>query len=498
MSAASIRARARASRGVALALAAAIALGGVLAWRWVLDLALIGWDAYPLIAASRLEGTGDLLATFGEELMDGRYPLGHYWRPLVHLSFALDHARWGIEPSGFHATDLALFAALALATFALVRALAGRAGAIAAPVAALTFALHPAHVEWLTAPARRADALALLFTLLALRAQLAAASGGARWRWLAAIACALALASKEIGAAAAPLALSLALCASNAASLGSRLADAVRRAWPSLALAAATFAARCVALDGLGGPSSAVEASAARRAWEVLGRYAPAVLSPPALRARETAPWVAAIAVLALAVVSFAALALARKHQGGIGPARAAAFLALGFALLAAITAMSGVERGWYELAFLWLHAALVGLAVGFGAEAIASGARATGALAITAGLIGGAPASPTLRAPPEIERGSELTREFLARFDAAVGAAPDGTTVRLDGFPMELVGHEPVLRGNPRSVTMLAPYSLEAYAELAHPGRKVRLGVARRGPFPQPRADEVVVLVGP
>ena len=48
---------------------------------------LLGWDAYPMIAAH-----GSALDAFGTELMDGRYPDGRFYRPVASLSVALDRA----------------------------------------------------------------------------------------------------------------------------------------------------------------------------------------------------------------------------------------------------------------------------------------------------------------------------------------------------------------------------------------------------------------------
>jgi hypothetical protein len=60
------------------------------AHRSLLGLELMGWDTYPLIAASRIQDLGDFLGSFTEELMDGRYPAGHFYRPITNLSFAFD------------------------------------------------------------------------------------------------------------------------------------------------------------------------------------------------------------------------------------------------------------------------------------------------------------------------------------------------------------------------------------------------------------------------
>ena len=41
---------------------------------WLLDLPLLGFDAWPLVAAARWEGAGDLQRLLTAELMEGRYP----------------------------------------------------------------------------------------------------------------------------------------------------------------------------------------------------------------------------------------------------------------------------------------------------------------------------------------------------------------------------------------------------------------------------------------
>src|SRR5215471_10497081 len=94
---------------------------------------------------------------------------GHY-QPLSWLSLALDHAVYGLsapdfpEASGFHATNLLLHAAGALALFAFAQALYARAGGriassgaraivVAAALAALLHAVHPLRAEsvcWVT------------------------------------------------------------------------------------------------------------------------------------------------------------------------------------------------------------------------------------------------------------------------------------------------------------------------------------------------------------
>lgn len=150
-------------------------------------------------------------------------------RPLVNLTLALDYAVHGLRVHGYHAVNLALHLAAALALFGLIRrtlgpprdargglaatappggifpsGLARHRDAIAALAAAL-WALHPLQTESVTYVVQRAEALAgglSLFTLYAVRraadAQAEEARGGCRrWTALAVASCALGMTAKE-------------------------------------------------------------------------------------------------------------------------------------------------------------------------------------------------------------------------------------------------------------------------------------------------------------
>ena len=92
------------------------------------------------------------------------------WHPLTWLSLQLDHDLYGLEPAGFHFTNLVLHGANAALLFLLLRWATGRLWP-SATVAAL-FAVHPLHVEsvaWIT---ERKDVLSTLFWLLTMAAYL--------------------------------------------------------------------------------------------------------------------------------------------------------------------------------------------------------------------------------------------------------------------------------------------------------------------------------------
>ncbi|HEY5659002.1 MAG TPA: hypothetical protein VIY27_14540, partial [Myxococcota bacterium] len=106
----------------AVAVVAAAVFG---AYGDVLDLGLLGHDVYPMIAASRIQSASDLVGTFSEPLMDGRFPKGDFYRPVTNLSFALDYALWGLTPFGYHLTDLLIFVANGALLCAFTRRLFG-------------------------------------------------------------------------------------------------------------------------------------------------------------------------------------------------------------------------------------------------------------------------------------------------------------------------------------------------------------------------------------
>lgn len=99
--------------------------------------------------------------------------MGH-WQPATWLSYALDFARGGLDPSTYHLTQVLLHALGAAALFALARALfaelsPARAAVLdlAAAVTALSWSLHPLRAEpvaWVTG---RNDVLALPLIALA-------------------------------------------------------------------------------------------------------------------------------------------------------------------------------------------------------------------------------------------------------------------------------------------------------------------------------------------
>lgn len=135
--------------------------------------------------------------------------MGHYI-PLTWLTFGLDYLLWGMEPAGYHFTNLVLHAANATLVYWLAKHLLAaarpRAGEYAlragAAVAALFFAVHPLRAESVAWATERRDVLSgLLFltcVLIYLRAAAAHAHSRRRLLLLAIAAFALAMLAKSI------------------------------------------------------------------------------------------------------------------------------------------------------------------------------------------------------------------------------------------------------------------------------------------------------------
>lgn len=110
--------------------------------------------------------------------------LGGHYQPLSWMTLAVDHALWGMNPTGYHLTNLVLHAANTIVVYLLCRALlplvvpAPRSLVRAAAAAgALAFGVHPLRVESVAWASERRDVLSGLFYLLALTSYVRAHTG---------------------------------------------------------------------------------------------------------------------------------------------------------------------------------------------------------------------------------------------------------------------------------------------------------------------------------
>ncbi|HKB26751.1 MAG TPA: tetratricopeptide repeat protein [Methylomirabilota bacterium] len=127
-----------------------------------------------------------------------------HWIPVTWLTLGLDYVLWGMNPAGYHLTNVVLHALnavlFALTAYRLLERARPRSDPATlragAAVAALFFALHPLRVETVAWVTERRGLLSACFALVTVLTYLrmCEAAAGARWRWLAASVGAYALA----------------------------------------------------------------------------------------------------------------------------------------------------------------------------------------------------------------------------------------------------------------------------------------------------------------
>lgn len=154
------------------------------------------YDDHYVVASNALVKTVDPGAIFGSPFWRGfeSEGSGTYYRPVTILSYANDFQLFGMNPAGFHVTNVFLHALTVLLVFVLGRRLIRSDRAALA--AGLIFAVHPVLTEAVSSVSGRSDILVAAFSLTALLCHLS------RRRVLNVLTCVpvlLAMLSKEIG-----------------------------------------------------------------------------------------------------------------------------------------------------------------------------------------------------------------------------------------------------------------------------------------------------------
>jgi tetratricopeptide (TPR) repeat protein len=150
------------------------------------DGGFVNWDdEYDLVENVRHRGFSRThLAWMFTSVRNSQY------QPLAWLTFAVDHAIWGLAPYGYHLTNVLVHGVNAVLAYALVLELLLRAGRperrVAAAVGAAFFALHPLRVEAVAWVSERKELLCAAFYLLTLLAYLRATRSTRPRGWLVA------------------------------------------------------------------------------------------------------------------------------------------------------------------------------------------------------------------------------------------------------------------------------------------------------------------------
>jgi protein O-mannosyl-transferase len=207
---------------------------------------LLNWDDLTYVVeneAIRGLGWGDLRTMFGQPYF------GNY-APLHLLSYAIDHALWGLEPAGFLLTNVALHAVNGWLLYALLLRLGlSRTGAA---FAAAVFLVHPVQVESVAWVSERKNVLAMTFSLASLHAYLTyrAAEVGRSWLpYLATlVALVAALLTKAVAVVVPPLFVLIDLCLFEPAKRRGWIVDKIPFAVAAGALILATLSSQEAAI----------------------------------------------------------------------------------------------------------------------------------------------------------------------------------------------------------------------------------------------------------
>ncbi len=285
--------------------------------------------------AAALEG-------FFTQAWDERFQI---FRPFLLLSLAADLAVFGPDSTAFHATNLVLHGAAALAATFAVGRLAGLRARGPRRVLLLFFLVTPASIEAVAWTVGREDLLLLLFSSLALGLH----AGGRPC--LAALALAGAFCSKET-AVVVPFMIGATAVLREGSSL--RPGAMIRRlatAWPSAVVLVAYFAVRVAIFGGLGtnynGRSLWSFIPTTQYGFTFPGRVAHTLMMLAAPLTASAARATSALAALRIAVALPQASLAAVAFLGGTGrrdlrqPALALVLILLGISLLVPIYAVS-------------------------------------------------------------------------------------------------------------------------------------------------------------
>ena len=478
-------------RQFALAGAIAIVFAGLAVYVEQLGFYFTDVDTFSLIATSRFHSFDEFLSIFTSPMMKGQLPNALFFRPFSSLTWGVDELIWGMNPLGYHLTGLLIHLANCLLLFRLMRRTArwqarsadssiGIARSdVEALVAAILFAIHPIAVETVPAIARRPDLLFGFFALLGLNFGLRFLRFEAgRDRIAIALCCVLGLASKDSAVIVLALVGAFAFCFSESETLRDRILFCVRVCWVPLLAVALYIGARTLVLGGLGGYESAFGLASVVKTSSLVFLCAFAIPGQLDSCTPDAAPWAA------LLLVAFVALTAVRLFAERSSPAaRRVAFawlcLALFFVLYMATRTVALTRTIYALIPFLclpiaWATVDGLSFAKSIGQRLIESPGLALTrcALFIVTAFLVGALSLGAARGQyvDEWRAMGELTREVVDSIESSIESVAPGSVVYTVNFPFKVGNPAPRLRDHP----ILTDYSLQGWADLAHPKRKL------------------------
>ena len=125
------------------------------------------WDDYTYVLGNTHFQSGqNALLFFVSDFCKGVNEDCFFYRPLVSLTYLLDHTLWGTTPFGYHLTNIIFHIAVSLLVYQVIGVILHNK--MAAFIGGTLFAIHPVHSESVSFVAARTDPPAVLFSLLAL------------------------------------------------------------------------------------------------------------------------------------------------------------------------------------------------------------------------------------------------------------------------------------------------------------------------------------------
>jgi hypothetical protein len=463
---------------------------------------LLGHDTYPIIASSRVQSWGDFTGNFTERLMDGRYP-GAFYRPLLNLTFAADHALWGLNATGYQLTNVLIFGCCALALFGLAGRLAENKSLVVPFVTLLAFLVHPTHFEVLPVPARRPELLCCAFMALSLWLQLSPKALRSQrapiWPAVAALA---AIASKETGFALPLISFVVVLLYAREMTPVGRLRRAWKALMPHAVVVAVMLAARMLVLGGIGGHRSVSFSEVLSSAPSYLATVARELILPqPVMRATILAPLL--MLGLTLGLVITGVMLSLNRAAGGSG--RASQILSAKILITAltwiVVVCVTYAAAGWLGPWYYLLPVAGASILFGGIFERFVGLARQSGTrvrwpagatlLCLSLLLVWHAWYSPLIHRYDEWSRATTVSAEFLDEAAHRIALSSSESVILAPPLPIWVRPAEG--QATIFGAAVLNVYSVQAWADLTLPDRRV---VVKRAPAQVPDTGEALLLI--
>ncbi len=270
------------------------------------------YDDHHLIAENPGVATHDWRTIWTSTDAASRDAQGGGFRPVTLSSYALDHTAGGGRPGVYHATQVALHAAVVGAAYAVATAVGLSPGW--AGVAALLTAIHPIQTEAVHYLSARSSVLSTLMLLIAFWAYLRWREQSATrrgWQWASLACVALAVLSKESAVAGL-----VSFVAYEHLIAEATWSEAVRRLRLHAVVAAACAVPVIAVLHGGAHGASVAAGTALATGVSVFGRHVGAWFAPLAVLPVSPHPWmgwgnpVVWAAASGIAVIAVAAYAL--------------------------------------------------------------------------------------------------------------------------------------------------------------------------------------------